>query len=196
MIALSAPAAAHLIDSPERLHVSRPEAYEVLWKVLDNVPDKRLDTDTGLMGLWTLLTCEAFPHRPPCLLVNSIQVVHLNTKTITAAGLDPQYNHPKAKKNNILFYLWDHPIYARLVNHSVNPYAANGCGVLPTSIADFGFDWKGKVVTRPTKKAAAQQAKLSCWPLLDESAGGGGGGASGQAAGAGAAAGGVPPRTA
>ena len=173
----TADCAAHLIDSPERLHISRPEAYEVLWKILSNVPDKRLDTDTGLMGLWTKLTCEAFPRRPPCLLVNSIQVVHLNTKTITTAGLDPQYNHPKAKMNNILFYLWKHPLYARLVNHSVNPYPANECGVPPTSISDFGFDWKGKVVTvRPSrKKGVAAQAKLTCFPLLDESVGAGGG---------------------
>lgn len=90
--------AAHLIGSPERLHISLPAAYEVLWTILTNVPDKRLDTDTGLMGLWTALTCEAFPRRPPCVLVNSIQVVHLNTKTISAAGLDPQYNHPKVSE--------------------------------------------------------------------------------------------------
>ena len=69
---------------------SLPAAYEVLWNILASVPDKRLDTDTGLMGLWTALTCEAFPRRPPCVLVNSIQVVHLNTKTISAAGLDPE----------------------------------------------------------------------------------------------------------
>ena len=86
------------IGSPERLHISLPAAYEVLWNILASVPDKRLDTDTGLMGLWTALTCEAFPRRPPCVLVNSIQVVHLNTKTISAAGLDPQYNHPKVRE--------------------------------------------------------------------------------------------------
>ena len=94
----TASCAAHLIGSPERLHISLPAAYEVLWNILASVPDKRLDTDTGLMGLWTALTCEAFPRRPPCVLVNSIQVVHLNTKTISAAGLDPQYNHPKVRE--------------------------------------------------------------------------------------------------
>ena len=92
----TAECAASLIGSPERLHISRREAYEVLWHVLEAVPDKRLSTDTMLMGLWAMLTCEAFPRRPPCVLVNSITVVHLNSKTITKAGLDPQYNHPRA----------------------------------------------------------------------------------------------------
>jgi hypothetical protein len=69
--AFTADCAAHQIGSPERLHVSRPEAYEELWKLLNNIPDRRLDTDTGLLGVWTQLTCLAFPRRPPVVLLNS-----------------------------------------------------------------------------------------------------------------------------
>lgn len=78
----------------------------------------------------------------------------------------------QAKRNNVLFYFWEHPNYSRLVNRSVDPYPANECGVLPASIDDFGFDWKGKLVTKRPGKGkgkAASGPKVTCFPLLDES---------------------------
>ena len=78
----------------------------------------------------------------------------------------------QAKRNNVLFYFWEHPNYSRLVNQSVDPYPANECGVLPASIDDFGFDWKGKLVTKRPGKGkgkAASGPKVTCFPLLDES---------------------------
>ena len=86
----------------------------------------------------------------------------------------PAYLYPKAKKNNVLFYFWEHPNYSRIANKSVDPYPANECGVLPASIDDFGFDWKGKVVTKRPGKGkgkAASGPKVTCFPLLDESPG-------------------------
>tara|TARA_B110001469_G_C9315602_1_gene169911 strand:+ start:144 stop:350 length:207 start_codon:yes stop_codon:yes gene_type:complete len=47
--------------------------------------------------------------------------------------------------------------------------------VLPASIDDFGFDWRGKVVTKRLGKGkfAASGPKVTCFPLLDESPGAG-----------------------
>ena len=86
----------------------------------------------------------------------------------------PAYLHAKAKRNNVLFYFWEHPNYSRIVNKSEDPYPANGCGVLPASIDDFGFDWRGKLVTKRPGKGkgkAASGPKITCFPLLDESPG-------------------------
>ena len=83
---------------------------------------------------------------------------------------------PKAKKNNVLFFFWEHPNYSRIANKSVDPYPANECGVLPASIEDFGFDWRGKIVAKRPGKGKGKAAggpKVTCFPLLDESAGAG-----------------------
>lgn len=165
--AFTASCAAHAIESPERLHISRPEAYALLHQLLMDIPDKRLDTDTGMMYLWTALTCEAFPRRPSCLLVNSIAVVHLNTKTITKAGLDPQYNDPRAKKNNVLFFTWDHPTYGRLMNKSVVPFQENQCGIPARTVDDLGLRTDGTPVRRK-KKGTGPFVAATCHPLLDD----------------------------
>ena len=99
----------------------------------------------------------------------------MDTKTIRAAGLEAQYNHPTAKKNNVLFYLWTHPnpMYQRLVNGSYDPYPANECGVLPKSLADLGHSTSGKRVRVPNKmlprgsnqKASAASVVTACFPL-------------------------------
>ena len=83
---------------------------------------------------------------------------------------------PKAKKNNVLFFFWEHPNYSRIANKSVDPYPANECGTLPASIEDFGFDWRGKIVAKRPGKGKGKAAggpKVTCFPLLDDSAGAG-----------------------
>jgi len=133
----SAECSAHVVASPERLHISRPEAYRVLWDLLDNIPDDRLSTDSGLLMLWTQLTCERFAPRPAAIIAQSMQVVHLDTHTIRKAGLDPLYNHPAKKKMNVLFYLWNHPVYGRYANGSMGRRMAQRCGQFPSKVDEM-----------------------------------------------------------
>ena len=186
--AFTADCAAHQIGSPERVYVALPAAYEVLWRLLQEIPDERLATDTGLLSLWTKLTCIAIPRRPPCVLLNSVQapprepatrsvahpsdrlapsrrlaraqVVHFDTKTISKAGLDPLYNDPRVnKRKNVLFYLWDHPQYGRLTNGSYNPYPEHECGVVASSVSDLGLDGTGKPMPLKTQRQKAEQRR-------------------------------------
>ena len=170
--AFTADCVAHQIGSPERVYVTKPEAYEVLWRLLQEIPDERLSTDTGLLSLWTKLTCIDFPRRPPCVMVNSVQVVHFDTRTISKAGLDPLYNDPRVnKKKNTLFYLWNHPRYGRLTNGSYDPYPDHECGVVASSVSDLGLDSAGKPVPLKTMRQKAEERRRvrpTCWGLLDD----------------------------
>jgi len=157
----SAECSAHVVASPERLHISRPEAYRVLWDLLDNIPDDRLSTDSGLLMLWTQLTCERFAPRPAAIIAQSMQVVHLDTHTIRKAGLDPLYNHPAKKKMNVLFYLWNHPVYGRYANGSMGRRMAQRCGQFPSKVDEM---------TAKTRLAKNLNKEYRCWPLLPDDA--------------------------
>jgi hypothetical protein len=102
-----------------------------------------------------------------------VQVVHYNTHTIAKAGLDPQYNDPRAKQNNVLFYLLGHPEYAPLANHSRDVFGPHGCGVPAASLADLGLSTEGRAVplkTQRQKAAYRHRTAPTCWPLLEDEA--------------------------
>lgn len=157
---------AYQVNAVERLHVSRPEAYEVLWDILHSIPDERLSTDTGLMSLWLSLVCERFPGRPSGVIVQSIAAVHLDTHTIRKAGLDPFYNHPSQKKVNVLFLMYEHPVYAQYVNGSAKMRINQRCGRSVSTLDDLGLPSKGsKRPTRPmanTVKGSTNEP-IRCW---------------------------------
>ena len=151
---------AYQVNAVERLHVSRPEAYEVLWDILRSIPDERLSTDTGLMSLWISLICERFPGRPSGAVVQSITAAHLDTHTIRKAGLDPLYNHPSQKKLNVLFFMHSHPVYAQYVNGSAKSRINQRCGRPVSTLDDLGLMSKG--AKRPTRPSANDEP-IRCW---------------------------------
>ena len=104
--------AVRTLPNVERVYVARTEAYEVLWHILMTIPDKMLDTDLMVMGLWCMLVSLQFPLRPACLVAMSLAVVHDNTKTITKAGYDPLYFNVRNGQNTLPFIQkhWNHTV--------------------------------------------------------------------------------------
>lgn len=151
---------AYQVSAMERLHISRSEAYEVLWDILHSIPDERLSTDTALMSTWISLICERFPGRPSGILVQSMMAVHLDTHTIRKAGLDPYYNHPTHKKVNILFFMYEHPFYGEYVNGSARLRIQQRCGRAAHKPEDLGM-----ASSRGRKPAHAKstEGSVRCW---------------------------------
>ena len=174
---------AYQVSTMERLHISRPEAYQVLWEILDSVPDTRLSTDTALMSLWVSLVCERFPGRPSGVLVQSMAAAHLDTHTIRKAGLDPLYNHPTHKRVNVLFFFHEHPFYGQYVNGSAKVRLQQQCGRAAHHTDDLGVQSKGR---RPARGGSATDDPVRCWAVSEPAANQ----ASGHASGAKVASGG------
>eukprot|EP00322_Chrysochromulina_rotalis_P010775 CAMPEP_0115836206 /NCGR_PEP_ID=MMETSP0287-20121206/4589_1 /TAXON_ID=412157 /ORGANISM="Chrysochromulina rotalis, Strain UIO044" /LENGTH=246 /DNA_ID=CAMNT_0003289685 /DNA_START=264 /DNA_END=1004 /DNA_ORIENTATION=- len=159
--AFTADCVAYQVCTMERLHISRPEAYEVLWNILKNIPDVRLSTDTSLMALWVALVCEQFPGRPSGVLVQSIVAAHLDTHTIHKAGLDPFYSHPTRKKVNVLFFMLDHPIYGPYLNGTMKRRLQQRCGRPAIQVEDLGFAGERRRGTRSTTVDIDEPVR--CW---------------------------------
>ena len=166
--AFTADCVAYMVPSIERVHISRPEAYEVLWDILDSIPDERLSTDTALMHLWVSLVCERFPGHPSAVVVQSIAAAHLDTHTIRKAGLDPFYNHPSHKKVNVLFYMHEHPVYGQYVNGSATLRLQQRCGRPARIPEDLGMaSSKGRKAARGSSTAASAEEPVKCWSGTD-----------------------------
>ena len=159
-MAYTADCIAYQVNAVERLHISRPEAYQVLWEVLHSIPDSRLNTDTALMSLWMSLVCERFPGRPNGVLVQSMAAAHLDTHTIRKAGLDPLYNHPTHKRANVLFFMLEHPVYASYTNGSKTLHLQQQCGRPASRLEDLGLPSKGK---RARGGPTAAGEPVRCW---------------------------------
>lgn len=87
--------------------IFRRAAFFLLWRTLQQIPDARLGSDSGLEALWCGLAAMHMPDKPPCVLLHHQSIVHMNTHTIHRFDKGEKQNYFNAS-NNLYPYLKEH----------------------------------------------------------------------------------------
>ena len=119
----------------ERAYVARSSAYEVLWNVLNRIPDQHLSTDTGLEAVWCGLLRHRDPETPACVIHRTIAVTHLDTHAIRRQHHDGLYQaiggrrgSPNASNaNNTIFYILKVPELSAALKNGTLSHKMAGC---------------------------------------------------------------------
>ena len=87
--------------------IFRREVFSLLVDALQEIPESRLGSDSGLEMLWCGLSVMHYPDHPPCVAVSHVSVIHLNTRTIHKYDKEERqhYFNPNV---NLLPYLVEH----------------------------------------------------------------------------------------